>query len=415
MRTSLKISKTSLSCEGSSSENPAPDMAMKNLLDYRSEFDSLKNCHYLIANSIGAMPNKAREYSDRYLKLWRTRGVRAWEDEWWLLAREVGDKIGPLMNAAPDTVSIQANVTSAQAVVLSCFDFDKPRDKVVMVEQEFPSLLYLYQQTLRDRGRLEIVPCPDSMTVSTQALLDAIDETTALVSISQVLFKSAYVVDVAVIIEKAHRVGALVLLDLYQGLGTVPIDVQALDADFAVGGCLKWLCGGPGVGYLYVNPVVAKKLTPRFTGWMAHENPFAFDPSPIRFTEGSYKWMNGTPSVPALYTCQAGLDIVAQIGVPRIRERSLEMTSRLTESAHERGWPVFTPDDPEQRGGTVSLNIPNAEAVTRELLTRNFLIDFRLGAGIRVSPHFYNTDQEIDDLVAEIEKILTELSIKQES
>lgn len=390
-------------------------MPMKSLLDYRDEFDSLKNCHHLITNSIGAMPNKAREYSDRYLELWRTRGVRAWEDEWWMLAREVGDKIGSLMNAAPDTVSVQANVTSAQAAVLSCFDFDKPRDKVVMVEQEFPSLLYLYQQTLRDRGRLEIVPCPDGMTVPTQAVLDAIDETTALVSISQVLYKSAYVVDAAAIIEKAHRVDALALLDLYQGLGALPVDIQALHADFAVGGCLKWLCGGPGVGYLYVNPEVAKTLTPRFTGWLAHENPFAFDPSPIRFAEGSYKWMNGTPAVPALYTCQGGLDIIAEIGVSRIRERSLEMTSRLTKSAHERGWPVFTPDNPEQRGGTVSLNIPNAEAVSRELLARNFLIDFRPGAGIRVSPHFYNTDQEIDDLVGEIEKILTDLSIKQES
>ncbi|MDH3890289.1 MAG: aminotransferase class V-fold PLP-dependent enzyme [candidate division Zixibacteria bacterium] len=388
---------------------------MKDLLDYRTEFESLENCHHLIANSLGAMPNKARECSDRYLKLWSTRGVRAWEEEWWMIARTVGDKIGSLMNAASDTVSIHANVTSAQATVLSCFDFDKPRDKVVMVQQEFPSLLYLYRQTLRDRGRLEIVPCPDGMTVPTQAVLDAIDETTALVSISQVLFKSAYIVDVAAVIEKAHRVGALVLVDIFQGLGAVPVDIQTLGADFAAGGCLKWLCGGPGVGYLYVKPEVALELTPRFTGWLAHENPFAFDPSPIRFAEGSYKWMNGTPAVPALYTCQPGLDIITEIGVPRIRKRSLEMTSRLAQLAREREWSVFTPEDPKHRGGTITLNVAKAETVTRELLARSFLVDYRPGAGIRVSPHFYNSDQEIDDLVVEIEKILTELSVKQKT
>ena len=378
---------------------------MTDFNNYRSKFDSLRNCHYLISNSLGAMPNSAREWSDKYLNIWQHRGVRCWEEEWWQLGKTAGSKIGALINAENDTVTMQANVTSAQAVVLSSFDFSQKRNKVVMIEQEFPSLLYLYRNWLEDNGELEIVACPDGMTVPTEKLLEAIDESTRLVSISHVLFRSSYIVNVEAIIEKAHAVGAMVLLDIYQSIGTVPIDLRALNADFAVGGCLKWLCGGPGACFLYVKPDIKEQLKPKLTGWLAHKNPFAFDSSAMEYATDSYRFMSGTPAIPALYICQAGLEIIAEIGINNIRKRSIEMTGKLISFAREKGWPLKTPEKESERGGTVSFSIPNAQAVEKELLKRNFLVDYRPKVGLRVSPHFYNSDAELDDLLAAISEI----------
>ena len=380
---------------------------MTDFNNYREHFDSLKNCHYLISNSLGVMPNSAREWSEKYLNIWQSRGVRCWEEEWWGLGKTAGEKIGSLLNAESDSVTMQANVTSAQAVVLSSFDFSKKRNKVVMVEQEFPSLLYLYRNWLEKNGKLEIVACPDGMTVPTEKLLDEIDESTKLVSISHVLFRSSYIVDVEAIIEKAHAVGALVLLDIYQSIGTVPIDLQKLNADFAVGGCLKWLCGGPGACFLYVRPDIRESLKPKLTGWLAHKNPFAFDSSAIEYATDSYRFMSGTPAIPALYTCQAGLEIIAEIGLDNIRKRSIEMTGKLISFANEKGWPLKTPERESERAGTVSFNIPEAQAIERELLKRNFLVDYRPRAGLRVSPHFYNTDAELDDLLSAISEFVS--------
>ena len=384
---------------------------MKPLEHYRTEFDSLTNCHYLISNSLGAMPNKAHAAAGAYTELWASRGVRAWEDEWWLLSRTVGDKIGRLMNAPADSVSMQANVTSAEAAILSCFSFQGKRNKVVMVDMEFPSIKYLYHEwVLRESGRIEMVPCPDGVTVPTEQLLDAIDEETLLVPVSHVLFRSSYIVDAKAIIEKAHRVGAIVILDIYQSLGSVPVDVSALGVDFAVGGCLKWLCGGPGASFLYTRPDLNNSLTPRFTGWLAHEQPFSFAVEPIRLTGGAYRFMNGTPVIPALYTCQPGLDIVTEIGPSAIRERSKAMTAHLLQLADDRGWPTTTPTDPKLRAGTVAVNIENGLAIATELNRRNFLVDYRPKAGIRLSPHFYTTDREIEETMTEIDAILTDRS-----
>ena len=387
---------------------------MDDLLEYRSQFSSLDHCHYLISNSLGAMPDRARDFALAYADKWAARGVRAWEDEWWLLSREVGNKVGGLMHAAPDTVAMQPNVTTAEAIVLSCFDFASPRNKVVMIDMEFPSIKYLYTGWVNERGgRIETIACPDGVTIPLEQVLDAIDESTLLVPISHVLFRSSYIVDAAAIIEKAHQLGAMVVLDMYQSLGSVPVDVQALNVDFAVGGCLKWLCGGPGASFLYVRPDLAARLKPKFTGWLAHQQPFAFEKEPIAFTGGSYRFMNGTPVVPALYTCQAGLDIIAEIGVETIRARSRHMTARLFDLAGQRGWPVTTPADPDLRAGTVAIDLADGLAVATELNRRDFLCDYRPKAGIRLSPHFYNTDEELDDVIAEIAAILDDGSFRQ--
>jgi len=379
---------------------------MHDLVSYRSQFNSIRDCHYLISNSLGAMPNAATEMAAQFCQLWAERGVRSWEEEWWALAREVGDKIGALIHAEKDTVTMQPNVTSAQAVILSCFDFNGPRNKVVMVDVEFPSMLYLYRSWLRDKASLQVIKSSDGISAPMAEILAAIDETTMLVPISHVLFRSSYIVDAQAIIRRAHEVGALVILDIFQSLGTLPVDVRQLDVDFAVGGCLKWLCGGPGACFMYTRPDLLSHLAPRYTGWLAHAEPFTFDRESMCLTKGSYRFLNGTPVIPAFYTCQPGLDIIAEIGVERIRTRSVEMTSRLIDKATEYGWSVFTPLNADRRGGTVSLNLPDSQEIAERLLAKDFLIDYRPGAGVRVSPHFYNTDQEIDDLIEEIAGLL---------
>ncbi|MBN4076364.1 aminotransferase class V-fold PLP-dependent enzyme [Gemmatimonas aurantiaca] len=388
---------------------------MKELLSYRDQFDSVKHCKYLISNSLGAAPNGLRDDALRYYEHWSTRGVRNWSENWWTLPREVGDKIGALIGAQSDTISMHANVTSASAVVQSCLTPTKERDKVVMVEMEFPSILYSYSRWLEgyeDRGALQIVDCPDGISVPLDLLLDAIDERTLVVPISHVLFRSAYIVDVKRIIEKAHSVGAVVVLDVFQSIGVVPIDLSELNVDFAVGGMLKWMCGGPGACFLYVRPDLQEKLEPRFTGWLAHENPFAFETGPMRYTSGSYRFQSGTPVIPALYTCQAGLDIVSEIGVERIRERSIEMTERIITLADERGWPIMAERDSAKRAGTVALNIPDGAALSVELNARDFLVDYRPQAGVRIAPHFYNTDDELSELFAEMDTIIADGSHK---
>ena len=351
------------------------------------------------------MPNRAREDSRRYTDIWQSRGVRAWEDEWWMLPLAVGNQIGELIGAPENSVTTMPNVTTAESVVLSALDFDPPRDKIVMVDMEFPSLLYLHRSWMRGRGEVKVVACPDGISIPMDDLLAAIDERTRLVTISHVLFRSAYVIDIPKIVERAHAVNALVEVDLYQSAGIIPVDVSAWNVDFAVGGCLKWLCGGPSACYLYVRPDLAETLAPRLTGWTAHEEPFAFDNSETRLTSGAYRFMSGTPVIPPLYTCRAGLDMIMEIGVDRIRANSLMLTDYIIEKAHQRGWPIRTAEEHQYRGGTVSIDIPKAEQIMRRLIEHDYLVDYRPKAGIRVSPHFYNTTDEIDDLVAEIERI----------
>lgn len=376
------------------------------LLKWRSEFPILDRSTYMISNSLGAMPRRVYESLRGYADSWAERGVRAWEEGWWDLAVGVGDKIAPLIGAAPGEISLHQNVTLTQAVISSCFDFHGPRNKILMFDLEFPSIQYFYNEQTRRGARVETVPTPDHIRIDLEKFLAAIDETTLLVPISQVLFRSSYIVNAKAIIEKAHRVGAHVILDVFQATGAIPLDVRGLGVDFAVGGVLKWLCGGPGVAYLYVREDLRAKLSPSLTGWIAHKRPFAFETGAVDQREDSFRYLNGTPHIPALYACQPGLEILNQVGVPAIREKSLRMTTKLMEGAKSHGWTVNTPDKSEERAGTVSIECPHAYEVSRELLAREILIDYRPKAGVRVSPHFYNREEECDYTIAQIAEIL---------
>ncbi len=377
------------------------------LLRYRSEFPILERTTYFISNSLGAMPRGVYDALRGFADTWATRGVRAWEERWWTLAAGVGDEIGALMNAPRGSVSTHQNVTTCQAVVASCFDFSGTRNKVVYTDMNFPSVMYFWEAQRGRGARVHMVGTDDGVTVPTERLLDAIDEETLIVPISHVIFRSAYINDAAAIIAKAHAVGAHVLLDTFQSLGTVPVDVVALGVDFACGGVLKWLCGGPGVAYLYVRPDLGRTLEPTLTGWFAHQNPFGFEAGPTRYTEPPYRFMNGTTQIAALEAARPGLEIVTEAGIARIREKSVRQTARLIELADARGWRVNTPRDAARRGGTVSIDMPQSRDVCRELLTRDVLVDWRPNSGVRMSPHFYTTDGEIETAVAAIEEILT--------
>jgi len=376
------------------------------LLGYRSEFPILGHTNYLISNSLGAMPRGVYDALKGYADTWASRGVRAWEERWWMLAAEVGDELGALLNAPRGSVSTHQNVTTCQAVVASCFDFSGKRNKVVYTDLNFPSVMYFWEAQRARGAQVHMVGTVDGIHVPTERLLAAIDEQTLVVPISHIIFRSAYINDASAIIEKAHRVGAHVVLDTFQSLGTLPVDVQSLNVDFACGGVLKWLCGGPGVAYLYVRPDLGRRLQPTFTGWTAHQQPFAFEVGAIRYTDPPYRFMNGTPHVPSLEAARPGIRIIRDVGVERIREKSKRQTARLIELADKQGWHVNTPRDPEKRGGTVSIEMPDSQEVCRELLRRDILVDWRPNAGVRMSPHFYNTDAELEAAIAAIEEIL---------
>jgi kynureninase len=378
------------------------------LLRYRAEFPIVETSTYLISNSLGALPRAVYDALQEYAETWATRGVRAWEESWWMLAAQVGDEIGALMNAPPGSVSTHQNVTTCQAVVASCFDFAGKRNKIVYDDLNFPSVMYFWEAQRRRGARVHMVKT-DGVHVPLEPLLEAIDDQTLLVPVSHVSFRSAYLQDAKAIVEKAQRVGARVLLDVYHSAGTVALDVQELNVDFATGGVLKWLCGGPGVGFLYVRPDLAPKLEPTFTGWHAHENPFGFEVGPIRYTEGPYRFMNGTLHVPALYAARPGLKIIREIGVERIREKSKRQTAKLMAMAEQRGWRVNTPRDPERRGGTVSIDMPNSQQVAAELIKRNILVDWRPNAGVRIAPHFYNRDEELGLAITAVDDILASM------
>jgi kynureninase len=297
-------------------------------------------------------------------------------------------------------------VTIANAIIASCFDFTKPRNKIVMVDLDFPSIIYFYLEQRRYGAKVEIVPSKDGLHVPTEEFLRAIDRKTLLVPISQVLFRSATIVDAKAIIQRAHKMGAYVVLDCFQATGTIPVDVGALEVDFATGGVLKWLCGGPGVGYLYVRPDLRKKLKPAVTGWIAHQRPFGFEVGPVDRREDSYRFLNGTPHIPALYACQPGLEILNKVGIQAIRAKSMRQTARLVEGVLAHGWALNTPTDAAERAGTVSVGCPHPQEVAGELIARNVMVDYRPKAGVRLSPHFYNKDEEIDFALEQIAEIL---------
>jgi len=373
---------------------------------WRDEFPILARTVYMISNSLGAMPRQAARDLAEYAEVWATRGVRAWEERWWEMPVKTGNKIGWLIGAPAGTVSMHESVTTAQLIALSSIRPRPSRNRIVCTAMDFPSMIYLYRAQQEAGFALHIVPAESDLSVRTERVLEAIDERTAVVAFSHVLFRTSFIMDAGPIIRRAHEVGAAVILDAYQSAGIVPLDVSALQVDFAVGGCLKWLCGGPGNAFMYTRPDLLRSIRPTHTGWLAHRDPFAFDIDDSTLRDDAMRMMNGTPAIPCYYAALAGLDIISEVGVPMIRERSEQMTTRLLDLVDQYGFSSSASRDPERLAGTVAVSVPDALLVSRTLKARDFLVDYRSPVGIRISPHFYNTMDEIDQVMAEIARIV---------
>jgi len=370
---------------------------VRELAEYRSEFPILRDTTYLVSHSLGAMPRKAADRLAEFARMWAERGIRSWAEGWWEMPLTVGDQIGRIIGAPPGSTVMHQNVAVAEAVALSCFrPVDSARNRVVYERGNFPSVRYLYQA----QPDLEVVVCEDG-----EEIVERIDERTLLVPMSHVLYKAGEIQEIEPIVRRAHEAGAHVVLDCYQSAGIVLLDVTALGVDFAVGGSVKWLCGGPGNGWLYVRPDLAERLEPTFTGWQAHARPFAFEEE-MEYATGAARFLTGTPNPAAHYAGTAGYDLVEEIGVGRIRENSLRQTQLLIDLADSAGFEVRSPRVAARRGGTVTLHVHEFSAVHTELEARGILCDFRPDAGIRLGPHFYNLDEELRFAVEQIAEIL---------
>ena len=368
------------------------------LTGYRDRFPILASTTYLINHSLGAMPAEAERRLQRFADEWKTRGARAWGEGWWDSVFRVGDLIGSIIGAPEGSTVMHQNVTVAEAIVLSCFDLQPPRNRVVFEAGLFPSVRYVQQAW--SRFGADVVVCRDA-----EAVIEAIDERTLLVPVSHVLYKTAEIQPVERIAARAKELGAYVCLDAYQSAGAVPLDVTALGVEFCVGGSVKWLCGGPGAGWLYVRPDIAEQLEPAFAGWQGHARPFAFETEMVP-APGAARFLTGTPVVAANYAASAGYEIIREIGVDRIRENSMRQTALLVELVDEAGFELTSPRDPQIRGGSVVFRVPGFEAVHAELAARNIICDYRPDAGLRFGPHFFTTDDEIRFAVEQVSEIL---------
>lgn len=374
--------------------------ASADLLSYRAEFPILEHTTYLINNSLGAMPRGVEAELRRFAETWRTRGVRAWHEGWWEMAVETGDLLAPTLGVRPGSIAMHQNASVAFAILLSALDYPVRRNRIVYSELDFPSMMYVAEGERRRGAEIVMLRSDDGVGVSTERLLAAIDERTRVVPVSHVLPKSGFVQDAEAIARRCREVGAFLILDLYHSAGLLPLELERWGVDAAIGGSVKWLCGGPGAGYLWVDPGIAETLAPTVTGWQADEEPFAFRPGPVRYAGGAWRFLTGTPNVPALHSCRPGYRIVSEVGARRIRARSLELTQRLLDAASAAGLEIRSPREPAQRGGTVTVWHPDAERLTQELLAREIICDFRPKAGIRLAPHFYNTEEECDHAIA---------------
>ncbi len=372
------------------------------LLEWRREFPTLDHTLHFISHSLGAMPRGVEAALADYARAWRERGIRAWDEKWFGLPTEIGDVLARILDAEPGTISMHENDTTAHAIALSAVEFTKERPRLVCTAEDFPSELYLFEGLARRGVEIVRVPARDGRTIEEADLLAAIDERTALVAVSHVFFRTAQVLDLAPIVERARAVGALTLVDAYQSVGTLSFSVRALALDMLAGGSVKWLCGGPGAGYLYVRPGLREQLRPAFTGWMAHAAPFDFDAGPMRPDPGARRFWTGTPGIPSFVAARPGYEIVAAIGTEAIRAKSLRQTGRMIELADGYGMTVVSPREPARRGGSVVVNVPHADRVCAELLAADVLLDFRPGVGLRLAPHFYTTDEEVEEVMRRV-------------
>lgn len=374
----------------------------------RDRFPTLAGATYLVSHSMGAPPLASRDSLERYWNAWATDGPEAWE-AWLPELGEIAGGIAALLGAAPNTVSLVPNVSLGQAAIASALTFGPDRDGVVMEALQFPTVTYVWSAWQKYGARIVTVPSDDGRTMSTDRICSAIDERTAVVALSHAAYVSGSLLEIDAIQARCHEVGAIFVLDTYQTTGIVPLDVSAQGIDVVVGGSHKWLCGGPGCGFLYVRPGLRDRLAPALTGWMAHAEPFAFAPAPITLARDTHRYNTGTPTMLGYLVARAGHDAIAEIGVPAIRAHNARLTTRIIEAALARGFTIPTPLEAERRTGWIGIDFPGADRATKALIDRRIFIDYRPGCGMRVGPHFYSTDEDIDVFFHALDEIARSL------
>ena len=377
--------------------------AHEELLARRADYPVLAHKIYLANHTLGAMhrdtPRRLAEYTDR----WAREGVLAWE-EWALELERVADLVGSLVGAPAGTTVMRQNVADCLTDVATALPLDR-RPRIVLADLEWPGTRYLWSQYAPELAVVAV--SDDGVHADLTRLAAAIDDRTAAVFVSQVFFRTATLNDVTPVVEAARRHGALAVLDAYQAAGAVPIDVAAAGVDVCVGGSVKFLCGGPGAGWMYVAPHALDVLAPRTPSWWGHARPFGFEPE-WEPAPGVMRFAGGTPGVPAAYAAEPGYRALAEIGMPVVRERSLSLTQPLVDAVQEHGWELRSPAEPQRRGGSVTFEPGDGERVHDALVERGFVVDHRPGAGLRVGPHFFNTADEVASLVAAVAEIASQ-------
>ncbi len=369
---------------------------------WREQFPILADSTYLVSHSMGAAPLRARESLEAYWDEWASDGPEAWE-RWLPRIGEIADGIGAIIGAAPGSVFLGPNVSILQATLGSCIDFSGDRNEVVYESLQFPSLTYVWREWERYGAVNRIVDSDDGRTIPTERIVEAITEKTALAVLSHAYYVSGALADVRAIQTHCRQVGALLCVDAYQTTGIYPYDVTQWDLDIVTGGSHKWLCGGPGCGWIYVKPSLTHELCPALTGWMAHERPFAFEPSPIVYAESMYRFGNGTPTIPGYVAAAPGHEMIRTIGVPQIREHNVRLTEKIVAMSLERGLVVKTPLEPERRTGWIGIDFDGSETACRQLVAQRVFVDYRPTCGIRLGPHFYTGDDEIEAFFAALD------------
>ena len=383
------------------------DPVAESLLEYRKRFPALEDCVHFISHSLGCVPAQAQADLNEFFELWRTKSITAWGD-WLPEVDRAAERIEKIISAPRGTVIMQHNVSQIMATLASCFDYAPTRNKVVYEALQFPTVSYVWQAEQRRGAECVLVPSADGTTIDADAMCAAIDERTLAVPMSHVVFSSAYIQDAKKICDKARSVGAHIILDCYQSIGAVPLDVVDLGVSFACGGSVKYVCGGPGAAWLYVRKDLVGEFAPRVTGWFGNEAPFAFTMPAQSYAEGIWRYMAGTPAVAGLYQSRAGQSIIAEIGVRRIRDKSLVMTQKIIDWVDELGMKLNSPRAAEQRGGSVVFDfVGSADVLSRAQPAPQVLLRSPPAGlqGIRIAPHFYTKPEEIELFFTELKKI----------
>lgn len=376
---------------------PTPDWSA-----YRAEFPIFEHTTYLNTCSLGPLSRRSRAAVNEFLDLWQAYGASAWYKTWLGEVAALRGSFERLVNAQPGTVTIQHSISSALAVIASCYDY-RQRPKIVTTALDFPTIPY--QWLVKPEVEVVILPSDDQIGVPLERYAAAIDERTALVATSHVFFTSGYIQPVEEIVRLARGTGAHVLIDGYQAAGQLPVDVQALDVDWYLTGGLKWLLGGPGIVQLYARPELVQRLEPTTSGWFAHQQPFAFDAERWAYQSDARRFELGTPSVAAVYAARAGMDLILEIGVEAVRARELELVADLTGRAREAGLRLKMPASLAEHAGIVMVPAEQPGAVVRALAEQKIIVDYRPGH-VRVSPYFYNTPDEQQMIIERLAQLL---------